>query len=452
MTSKKIHLHLLIMCAALCMFSCKKYLEKKSNTSFVTPSKVGDLQALLDKPDYMNYGTPILGEISSDNYFLLDANYDTRTEMTRNAYRWIPFDYTFPNDWSNCYNPIYTSNLCLETLGEIPITPQNNIQWENIKGSALFFRAYNFLHLAWIYSKAYDETSANTDLGIVLRLTSDFNVPSARATVKESYERILTDAKESLLYLPERPQHVMRPSKAAAYGLLARTYLSMRNYDSALKYSSLALSINSSLLDFNSSEVDKTSTTPFQMFNKETIFFSYSGNAWLTALSKSIARVDTLLFNSYDNNDLRKSVYYATSGSYKVFNDGYSGSFYLFTGLATDEMYLTRAECYARLGDKGNALNDLNTLLGKRWKTGSFASITTTTPQEALNVILTERRKELVKRGLRWMDIKRLNKDGANIILKRIIKGEVYTLPPNDDKFALPLPKDIIDLTGMSQN
>jgi hypothetical protein len=55
-------------------------------------------------------------------------------------------------------------------------------------------------------------------------------------------------------------------------------------------------------------------------------------------------------------------------------------------------------------------------------------------------------------RGLRWMDIKRLNKDGAKITLTRNVEGNTYTLPPNDLRYALPIPEEVISLTGMPQN
>jgi len=135
---------------------------------------------------------------------------------------------------------------------------------------------------------------------------------------------------------------------------------------------------------------------------------------------------------------------YSFKGSYSVYS--------LFIGIATDEVYLMRAECNARLGNKDAALNDLNTLMVTRWSTGTFIPFTAATSQDALNIILQERRKELIFRNLRWMDIKRLNKDGANITLTRIIGGQTYTLPPNDNRFALPLPADIVKMTGMPQN
>ena len=84
--------------------------------------------------------------------------------------------------------------------------------------------------------------------------------------------------------------------------------------------------------------------------------------------------------------------------------------------------------------------------------TTPYQNITAATEQEALTKILTERRKELPFRGLRWMDIKRLNKEGANIILVRNMNGQTYTLQPNHIRYALPIPESVIALSGMQQN
>jgi len=94
----------------------------------------------------------------------------------------------------------------------------------------------------------------------------------------------------------------------------------------------------------------------------------------------------------------------------------------------------------------------LNTLLKTRYKANNFTPLSAENQTDALNKVLMERRKELVWRSLRWTDLKRLNKEGANIILRREINGDIYTLAPNDPKYVFPIPDDEIALSGIQQN
>ena len=110
------------------------------------------------------------------------------------------------------------------------------------------------------------------------------------------------------------------------------------------------------------------------------------------------------------------------------------------------------AECKVRMNKIQEGIGYLNALLVKRWKTGTFVPITANSQVEALDIVLKERRKELLIRGLRWPDLKRYNRDGANITLMRTVKGQTYSLPPNDPRYAIAIPEDIITLSGMPQN
>ena len=373
--------------------SCKKFLDANPDASVAVPLSLSHLQSLLDHSSRMNLArTPSFSELSADDFFLLDDTYNAFVKELQSAYTWNRMPYNIINDWSIAYQPVYTSNYCLDQLQNIPVTTSSIAEWNNVKGSALFFRSYYFLGLTWSHAKAYLADSADINLGIVLRLGSDFNVASKRATVNETYNRILSDTKEAIAYLPDHSMHVMRPSKAAAYGLLARTYLSMRHYDSASRYAGLSLQLKNSLIDFNADNDlngNVNAALPFKRFNKETVFYTEM-NGIGSVNSFTRARIDTMLYASYNNNDLRKKAFFRPGNPYFLFKGSYTGNTNnYFTGITTAEMYLTRAECYARMGNITDAMNDLNKLMRKRWdNTVPYPEITAADETDAVNKIL----------------------------------------------------------------
>lgn len=437
--------------------SCKKFLDKKSDSTLAVPSNLQDLQALLDFSTNMNIRqTPSFGEASCDDYFLTDDKFNALPVEHQGIYTWNRGEYRIQNDWSKAYLAVYHANFCIDQLSEIKVTASNEQSWKNVKGSALFFRSYNYLNLLWVYAKAWDDNTSDNDLGIVLRTSSDFNLPSARSSVKKCYDAVIQDARTAASFLPDYPLHVMRPSKAAAYGLLARTFLSMRKYDSAYKYADLCLQLKNELIDFNGDlDINGTITAnvPFKKYNKETIFYTEMNTNFFIQTPTN-AKIDTLLYALYNSNDLRKTAYFRPNSGYYQFKGSYTGnSNQFFSGIAVDEILLIRSEANARAGRLTEAMEDLNTLMKKRWKNSvPFPAIIATGQQDAISKILAERRKEICMRGIRWSDIKRLNKENANIILTRKIAGKLFTLQPNANYYALPLPVDIIQLTGIPQN
>ena len=430
--------------------ACKKYLDEKPDKSLIVPTTIEDLQRILNDNFTLNVSTCAYGEVSTDDYFLLDESYNALEDFDRKSYTWKKFDYNYPNQWSHNYNKVYYANFCLEQVNKFYATAHDT-KTNNVKGSALFFRAFSFLNLAIDYCKAYDQSTSNTDLGMVLRLGTDFNEKSVRSSVEETYSQIISDLKLATNLLPNQASNVMKPSKAASLGLLARTYLLVRNYDSALKYSNLSLQIKNDLLDYNSIPAPDASI-PFPQYNLEIVFYSDMSTEFLSK-SPSRALIDTLLFNSYDNDDLRKYIFFMPNGLFHSYKGSYAADAEIFfSGIAVDEIILTRAESYARKNMLIEASTDMNYLLSKRWITGEYNEMQFSSQEQAVDFILLERRKELLMRGLRWPDIKRLNKEGRNIILNRKVGSQAFLLPPNDSFYALPLPTDILRITGIQQN
>ena len=440
-----------LLVAIACIFTaCEKFLDEKTNKALAVPNTVKDLQALLDTYYLLNESDPSADEVSAGEFYVTDTDFGTRSETDQRLYTWqnsnvLPLQ---ANDWYYCYTIIYRANTVLAQMKEVKVTNVNAESLNNLKGQACFFRAKAYLQAVNIWAKGYDAKTAQQDVGIPIRDNINFNEVSKRATLQQNYDFIITDLKAAIDLLPDKQLHVLRPSKPAAMALLSRTYLWMGQYEQALHYATLSLQLKSQLLDYNT--LTATATYPLSQFNTEVLFASRMLNLPIMALSR--AKMSPELYQSYEANDLRRTLYYRDNGNGSYgFKGSYDGTSLYFSGLATDEVYLTSAECNARLGKIPEALKDLNTLLKKRYKTGTFIDYTLADQQAVLQLILKERRKELVFRGLRWADIKRLNRDGAGLGLTRVAAGKTYTLPANSARFAIPIPDNLIEF-GIPQN
>lgn len=433
---------------------CKKYLDIKSDKRLSVINSLDDFQSLLDHEFYINGRDLWGGELSTDDYYISDNNFTNwPDEYNRRMYSWEK-DFIFRdsyNDWSNLFRVVYRANTVLDQIDKADKSERPR-DFDDVKGQALFYRAHFYLQGALNFCLAYDATTADTDLGMPLRLDSDFNKPSIRSSLRQTYEQIIADLKAAIQLLPVRSIHPMRPSKPAAMGTLARAHLAMRNYEEAGRWADSCLSNYNVLIDYNDATLaSPTGSYAFRRFNPEVIMVMAMDMPAM--LNNTIAIIKPDLYNSYEENDLRKIVFFRDNfdGTYG-FRGSYERSVGLFTGVATNEIYLIRAECRIRAGQVEAGLSDLNTLLEKRYVQGTYTPYTGLNQQDALNLVLRERRKELLMRGLRWMDIKRLNKEGANISLTRTTAGTTYTLPANDLRFALAIPEDVIATSGMIQN
>ena len=454
----------LIIFISLTLISCNKqdeWLDKKSSKSDVVPSTLDDYQAILDNTDVMNTYYPSLGLIGSDNYTITDASWNAIIGTSvKNMYVWAADIYegstTAPVwEWSKPYEIVEYSNVVLEGIDKINISDVNRAQWNNIKGSALFYRAYAFYNLAQLFCKPFDPLTSDSDLGIPLRLNSDVNIKSIRSTVKQTYEKIISDLSTAESLLPQVPLYKTRASTPAIQALLAKTYLLIGDYPNALKYAELALKSNSILNDYNNLSASGTYSLPnFKTGNPEIIFFALA-SGYETVSSRSTRIVAPDLYNSYPENDLRKKIFFRGTSPNISFTGHQNGNNSDFAGLATNELFLLKAECQIRLGNLNSGLGTLKELLIKRWnKNTTFSLPTITNEEEALKFILSERRKELpFTSNTRWEDLRRFNKDTRfAVTLSKTVNGKVYSLPPNDPRYVYPIPPIEILKSNIEQN
>ncbi|GLU57352.1 hypothetical protein Dfri01_68130 [Dyadobacter frigoris] len=457
-------INLIVLLGSLLLGSCQvqdDWLNAKRDKSDITPKSLDDFQAVLDNSNTLNKGYPMLGMMSTDNVYLPGNILGSVSERERNAYSWAKdiFNGSASSEFASPYIAIGFCNIVLEGISSSKPTDAQTAQLTNIKGQALFHRAMSLYNLSQLFCKPFNPSTAGSDLGLQLKVSSDPNEKVKRSSVKETYEFILSDLKQAITLLPEQQLYTTRPSRKAALALLAKVHLSMQDYKSAAEEASLVLGENPVVLDFNGDKVKPAETYVFppysnQMVNDEIIFFSYGMSLVSLWPVYNVGFVDSLLYKSYHVNDLRKTLFFKVNADgLAKFTGAYTGTFYNFSGIATNEILLVLAESLARTAETAKALALLESLLVKRFKSGTYQKLTVSADQ-VLAKILEERRKELPFTGqLRWEDLRRLNQDPKFAkTLTKMVNGLKIELAPNGNRYVFPFPDQEILLSSVQQN
>ena len=433
--------------------SCGDFLEKKPDIKMTVPSTIGDATLLLNDYVIMNTGYPLWGEIGIDDYYVVKSKWESSNVDQRSAYIWADQPYIDVLQWQRPYKAVYYANQVIDILSKVN-PKQNPIDFNRNLGAAHFFRAFAFQMLVEVHCVAYQPNTAGSEMGIPLRLEPGMDEKSPRATLQQSYAQIVSDFNRAIKYLPIIEGVKGRPAKAAAYAGMSRAFLNMGDYERAYNYADSCIQLAPELLDYNT--LRGADALPIPKFNIEVLFPAMSAN--LGIMGATNALMDGDLYNTYNNNDLRKQMFFKSNVNPQntyFFKGSYDKSAaQLFMGITTSEVYLIRAESACRIGKAKEALLSLNRLLKHRWnKNVQYADITEMDAANLLKIILEERRKELIFRGRRWSDLKRLNLDAKQ--QKNIVRkwdNEIYSLSPNDLIYAFRLSETVTRVAEIPQN
>ncbi|MBO9728989.1 MAG: RagB/SusD family nutrient uptake outer membrane protein [Chitinophaga sp.] len=444
---------------AAALAGCKDYLDIQPKDKLI-PGTVEDFRLLLDDQWTMTL-TPGLGDIMTDDLSLSESQYgDLSQEYQQRLYTWSKDVFAADEDirdWGAPYKIIFYVNTILEGLAANPAgLPETRNQ---VEGEAMFYRAYAYFNLVNTFAKQYNVATADKDPGVPLRLSSDITASITRNSVKEVYDQVLSDVNNAIRLLPAKSSFKTRPCRAAAYALSARINLQMGKYDQAMEQANSALSLQNTLVDYKT--VDPANSTFDAVFpvnivnNPEVIFISST-----TGIYAKNHFISPEVYQLYKEHDLRASLLFREmpdDGNYQyigTYNDGGRTNVPSpFSGFTVAELYLVRAECYARKNEPSKAMGDLNTLLVNRFEENTFQPLTAASAKEALETVLLERRKELVFRNLRLMDLKRLNMDPEQqVTLTRTLGGQTLTLTPGSNRYVFPIPDKEITSSHLEQN
>ncbi|MDQ0109702.1 hypothetical protein J2T02_004846 [Chitinophaga terrae (ex Kim and Jung 2007)] len=451
----KYYLVQLLLCC-LALTSCDKYLD-------VTPKGKKLLTTVADYDQWLNDESLIYGaglpfgtlNMLGDNTDIVAITVPPRLAEEL-VYTWAQQFSTdlsvAPIFWGEHYARINQYNTVL--IGIDDATAGTAGQKRSLKAEALLGRSWEYFYLVNEYGKPYDSSTAAKDPAVPFVTSNDVSqtVPG-RSSVEEICQHIINDVNSAIPDLPaDNSANRFRGSKAAAYSLLARLFFYARNYTEARKNAELALANSkATMLDFNGPmpSTDLLSTRSDVIYGR-------------MVLGNSVAALDFM--RSFAPNDLRpRKLYYSTDGytfttrGATIFIPAYVNPMLQYTNIGTSvqELKLIIAECAARSGNLATALQQLDDVRRNRFAAASYVPYTSANQEEVLQEVLKERIHELPFSGLRWFDMRRLDKENRMGAVNRYdAAGNVIaTLPPHSNRYTLQIPVQVLSFNpGMQQN
>lgn len=417
----------------------------------VIPTTMDDFKGMIIDVTASSAAYPT-ANVCSDDVF--NNNLDGNTSNGR-AYYWME-DFYKENEkdpaWNTPYEQMYKMNVVVENI--MGATEGTQEEKRAILAEAKCWRAYYNWYLQSIYAPAYQASTAATDLSVPLVQVPDLEAKHSRATVEQITSAIWADLQDAEVLLPENAANDYRPNKAAVYALKARIYFYMCEYDKAAEQAKLALAENSVLNDMRTWSF-KNEEKPFLGINNKPLNYRESPEKiWYQSTGFSS------LLTSYCISDDLQAIYAVSDLRFKfwftnrtrggdIWEDGrYRYLQELDYSFTVPEMMLIEAEALARKNDT-KALDILNNLRIMRFKTEDYAPLTQADGPDLLSIVLAERRRELALSGLRWLDMKRLAKEGLYTkTLIRTLNEVDYKLEPDSKLYVFPIPPQVLSLNS----
>lgn len=347
------------------------------------------------------------------------------------------------------YHRIFIYNSVLDQVQQATVSPRFAPQ--QLYAEALASRAFEYLMLINLYAPHHQQASASSSYGVPLVLKADINAATPpRASVAAVYQQVEQDLRQALPNLPEDYPHQspLRMTKVGAKAVLARCFLFQQRWQEALEMSSEIIKERPQLHDWTANTLVNPygfigrSDLPRCNENEEALLLRTCSYKYGLSTSSYFPEEVLKLFDQ--TNDQRYALCYSEDNFGDPLVDSnlrlYCSDLEVNTGLSTAEMYLIAAECHSRLGHAPEALALLDALRNHRIK-GNTA-LSATTPEEALQLVLTERRREFYGNGaMRLIDLKRLAFDPATRkeITHKLPGGQSISVMPDDLRLVLPI-------------
>ncbi|MDQ2721284.1 MAG: RagB/SusD family nutrient uptake outer membrane protein [Bacteroidota bacterium] len=440
--------------SVLLLESCsKKFITKNPNDSVASNLAITDASSMQTALNGVYaqlrsvalYGRdfPITGDLMADNTFVESKN--SGRYLAQFNYTLTNSDGVFGEIWNAAYSGILYSNLIIDAN-------VTGAGIDKIKSQAYALRALLYFKLINIYARPYTDNPQG--LGVPLILHYKPSLLPTRDPIAAVYTQIISDLKTAFQTAPDYTNSV-RLSKYAIEGLLARAYFYMGDFTNA-KTAALDVINNGGFTLVNTATAYKAFwNNPGIQSNQSEVMFEVDVDAVNNNSSDDLGAMvnggyqdiyaSQQLVALYSTTDIRTSVLipgFTKSGApttiigkYPNYNNTADKDNLKVIRLA--ELYLIAAES-SLPANESDAKKYLNELMSFRDPT--FVGYSSTGNQ-LLQDIVTERRKELAFEGDRFYDLNRLKWDiSRGPVNAGSIPQGLETIPYSDYRRIAPIP------------
>lgn len=424
--------------AALALSSCSGFLDVEPtnsgdattaiNTAADARIIINGLMSKMASGNYYGRNFPLYGDVKGGDLavFSQGRGYDYLY-----AFNHTESSNVYSSIWSQGYHNIAQINNLLESIEKLE-NDGSTENFDSFKGQALTARAYTYFDLVRLYGKTYQDDK--TSYGVPnVTTTLATNAQELRASVETNYNQILDDLRNS--------EALLSKSKSNGYinyyankALQARVYLYMGDHPKALAAAEDIINsnvyqlytneewVNSWTGEFGKESIFELAIVPLEgdLVNSSLgVYVRRAGHGGSAILGNFLASDDFIARLAEDPEDVRHGVMgrdetsadrmgslYKYSGSVNLEGDKNSENYTAVNikVVRLSEIYLIAAEAALSI-DKDLAANYLNQI---RKRSPNLAPATAATID--LDMIISERSKELIGEGHRFFDMIRWNK------------------------------------------
>nr|WP_321406380.1 RagB/SusD family nutrient uptake outer membrane protein [uncultured Carboxylicivirga sp.] len=471
-------------------WSCEDFLDLKPISSETTASaytKLSQIEAALTgtyasfQADAYVWNNVQFQDVRSDNHY---AGGDNASIYEMDYLKISTTNDKVYQSWSNIYNAILKANIVMERVEEVSDPQLTETRRDQIRGEALFLRAYNYYNLVNLFGGVplVLDATTSTDPGVV-------NKP--RSTTEEVFAQIIADLEEATTLLPDTYGNDASINKAratagAAWALMAKAYAQKPTPD----YNKvLACIAEVEASDANYKLIDYAYLFDGAHYNNEESILevqwiagadgnwgpqlllppSISGDTWRKFITPSkdllaafesegdeIRKNTTILFENVSWIDEYYGIAEPTSDNPKPNNVAFGYKWKNAAGWSSgDRQYLLRFGDIVLL--KAEALNETNQLdkavievnrIRNRVDLPYLTADQKSSKEVLKSTILKERRLELAQEAQRWDDLVRYGvvvETMNNLNEIDLRTGQAVDYNMTEAKILLPIPQQELD-------